>query len=93
VAQDASATSGLDPALLRKMLPLLAMLATGLMAKKASGDSAAPQGGGGLGGLLGGLLGGKGRGGGAGMGGLMGMLDTDGDGNPLDDIMRMMGKK
>jgi hypothetical protein len=27
-----------------------------------------------------------------GMGGLLGMLDQDGDGNPLDDVMRMLGK-
>jgi hypothetical protein len=93
VAQDASQSSGLDPALLRKMLPLLAMLVTGFMAKRSSGESTAQEaGGGGLGGLLGGLLGGK-QGGGGGMGGLLGMLDSDGDGNPLDDIMRMMGQK
>lgn len=44
---------------------------------------------GGLGGLLGGLLGGAGGGGAqaGGLGGLAAMLDTDGDGNPLDDIL------
>lgn len=92
VAQEASATSGLDASLLRKMLPLLAMLATGLMAKQASGKSATPQSNGGLGGMLGGLLGGNGGGGGGGIGGLVAMLDADGDGNPLNDIMRKMGK-
>jgi hypothetical protein len=94
VAQKASGSSGLDPALLRKMLPMVAMLATGLMAKQASSSNAAPQGpaAGGLGGLLGGLLGGQGKPGGGGLGGIMAMLDTDGDGNPLDDIMGMMGK-
>jgi hypothetical protein len=51
--------------------------------------------GGGLGGLLGGLLGGgrssqAAQAGGA-AGGLASMLDMDGDGNPLDDILRMAG--
>ena len=52
---------------------------------------------GGLGGMLGNVLGG-GVGGGAaasaggGFGGLGKMLDMDGDGNPLDDIMGMVGK-
>jgi hypothetical protein len=94
VAQKASGTSGLDPSLLRKMLPMVAMLVTGFMAKQASGSNTAPQApAGGLGGLLGGLLGGKGNAdNGGGMGGLMAMLDADGDGNPLDDIIGMMRK-
>ena len=45
-------------------------------------------GGGGLGGLLGSLLGGgKGQ-----AGDLGAMLDRNGDGNPLDDILGMAGK-
>jgi len=94
VASNAAAKSGLDPALLKKMLPILAMLAAGYMAKQAAGNSARPQGapgagGGGLGGLLGGLLGGGAQGG---RGGMASMLDMDGNGNPLDDILRMAGK-
>jgi len=93
VAQNASAQTGLDAGLLRKMLPMLAMLVAGYMAKQQGGAGAArpqaPAGGGGLGGLLGGLLGGGGQGGGA---GLASMLDLDGDGNPLDDILEMAGK-
>lgn len=135
VAQNASAQSGLSPDLLKKMLPLLAMLVAGFMAKQGSagqggaeqapdspfgggglgsvlgaalgggGGSAGGGGGlgGGLGGLLGGLLGGgaagraapgagMGGGMGAGPGGLASMLDLNGDGNPLDDILRMAGK-
>ncbi|MBX3635308.1 MAG: DUF937 domain-containing protein [Rubrivivax sp.] len=118
VAQNAAAQSGLDPALLKKMLPLLAMVVTGLMAKQGGAAQAAPAGGGGLGDLLGGVLGGGGgagsggaggglgdllggllggqgtRGGpaGGGGGGLASMLDLDGNGNPLDDILRMAGK-
>ena len=95
VAQDASAKTGIDPSVLKRMLPMLAMLAAGFMAKQASAgrtSEAAPahaQAGGGLGGLLGGLLGGAGATGG---GGLASMLDQDGNGNPLDDILRQVGK-
>ncbi|QAU35197.1 DUF937 domain-containing protein [Janthinobacterium sp. 17J80-10] len=97
VAQDAASQSGLDPSLLKKMLPIVAMLVTGYMAKQGG---AAAQGGGGLGGLggiggmLGGLLGGQSATGttqGAG-GGFASMLDMNGDGNALDDIMRLAGK-
>jgi hypothetical protein len=94
VAQNASAKTGLDPALLKKMLPILSMLVAGYMAKQAGGASAG--GGGGLGGMLGGLLGGgKSSNAGssmAGGGGFASMLDFDGDGNPLDDILDMAGK-
>ncbi len=55
--------------------------------------------GGGLGGMLGNVLGGAVGGGaapaaagGGGLGGLANMLDLDGDGNPLDDILGMAGK-
>jgi hypothetical protein len=94
VAQRASAQTGLDAGLLKKMLPMLAMLVAGYMAKQQGGAGAAraqaPAGGGGLGDLLGGLLGGGG--GQSGGGGLASMLDLDGDGNPLDDILGMAGK-
>jgi hypothetical protein len=98
VASRASAQTGLDPALLKKMLPMLAMLVAGFMARQGgAGASAPPASGGGLGGDLGGLLGGLlgGGQGGAGrsaQGGLASMLDLDGDGNPLDDILGMAGK-
>lgn len=95
VAQNASAQIGLDPALLRKMLPILAMLVTGFMSRQQGGglgaQPSAPAGGG-LGDLLGGLLGGAGGGRAAPSGGLAGMLDMNGDGNALDDILRMAGK-
>ena len=102
VAQNAATKRGSNPDLLKKMLPMVAMLVAGFMAKQKGGGaasipqstptgaSAAPTGGG-LGGMLGGLLGGGSqRAGGA--GGLASMLDMNGDGNPLDDIMRMAGK-
>jgi hypothetical protein len=90
VAQNAASQSGLDPSILKKMLPMLAMLVAGFMARQrtAGAGAQAGSGGGGLGGLLGGVLGGQsGRG-----GGLASMLDMDGDGNPLDDILRLVGK-
>ena len=90
VATSASKQSGLDPSLLKKMLPILAMLVTGMMAR---GGGGAEAGGGGLGGLLGGLLGGgASRGAAAGGGGFGSMLDLNGDGNPLDDILSMANK-
>ena len=90
-AQHAATQTGLDPSLLKKMLPMLAMLVAGYMAKQ-HGASAAPQtGGGGLGDLLGGMLGGQAAGGSVAPG-LASMLDLDGDGNPLDDILGMAGK-
>lgn len=109
VAQNASAQSGLSPDLLRKMLPIVAMLVTGFLARQQGGGAnAAPSqqadaglgGLGGLGGVLGGLLGGAGARGAApgaqaapgGLGGLGSLLDLNGDGNPLDDILRMAGK-
>jgi hypothetical protein len=93
VAADASKRSGLDPALLKKMLPILAMLVAGYMAKQQSGSGQQASSGG-LGGLLGGLLGGTAAGSGApqGPGGLASMLDLNGDGNPLDDVLNMAGK-
>lgn len=94
VAQNAASQSGLDPSLLKKMLPMLAMLVTGYMSKQREPGAAAQQhapAAGGLGGLLGGLLGGQG-GAQSAPPGLASMLDLDGNGNALDDIMRMAGK-
>lgn len=113
VAGHASEQTGIDPSLLKKMLPILAMLVAGYMAKQSgSGESGGlggliggmlggggqASGGGGLGGMLGNVLGGALGGGqqtaqaGGGLGGLASMLDMDGDGNPLDDIIGMAGK-
>jgi len=93
VANDAATRSGLDPALLKKMLPILAMLVAGYMARQRGGAQPAAAGAGGLSGLLGGLLGGTA--GTAerptGAGGLASILDMNNDGNPLDDILRLGG--
>ena len=88
VAKEASARSGLDTSVLKKMLPMLAMLVAGYMAKKRAADRGQQTGGGGLGDLLGGLLG---RNVAAGPG-VDSMLDMQDAGNPLDDILRMAGK-
>ena len=41
VAQNAASESGLDPALLKKMLPMMAMLVTGYMAKQGGAEASA----------------------------------------------------
>ncbi|MES2784957.1 MAG: DUF937 domain-containing protein [Pseudomonadota bacterium] len=84
VAQDAAARSGLDSGLLRKMLPLLAMVVTGFMAKKMGDARRAPDPAEQASGNVGGL---------GGLGGLGAMLDRNGDGNALDDILRMAGRR
>lgn len=100
VAGQAAGQTGLDAGTLKKMLPLLAMLVSGYLAMQ--GGAASPEQeqkasggiGGGLGAILGSVLGG-GSGSGAGQGGLGALgslLDMDGDGNPLDDILGMAGK-
>lgn len=93
VAQDASVRTGLDPALLKKMLPIVAMMITGYMAKQQGDVAGAAAGAGGIGGMLGGLLGGGASSGqSSGLAGLASMLDMNGDGNPLDDLLRMTGR-
>ena len=86
VAQDAASRSGIDPALLQKMLPILAMLVSGYMAKHGGGASPQPT-------PLGGGLPGRAPSAPAGpAGGLASILDLNGDGNPLDDILGMASK-
>ncbi len=101
VAGHAAQTSGLDPALLKKMLPILAMLVAGYMAH-AGGAQQGEQNGGGIGGMLGSVLGSVLGGGAAaapastGMGGmlgsLLGMATGSGSSNALDEIIGMAGK-
>jgi hypothetical protein len=77
VAETAAARSGVQPSVLKKMLPMIAMAAAGYMARQRGGMDA---------GMLGGAMP-RGR------GGLASMIDLDGDGNPLDDIMRIVGRR
>lgn len=115
VADHAAGQTGIDPAILKKMLPLLAMLVAGYLSHQGGGQQQGGAGGilgsvlgsvlggghqGGAGGILGSVLGsvlGGGQpqaapAGGGGLGGLASILDMDGDGNPLDDIIGMAGK-
>jgi len=72
VAGQASQSSGLDPALLKKMLPILAMLVGGYMARRSSAQGGQ---GGGLGAVLGSMIGAAGgMGGGGGLGGMLGSI-------------------
>ena len=105
VATHASNQTGLDPALLKKMLPILAMLVAGYMSQQAGGAQGQQPGGGGLGGMLGSVLGSVLGGGQAaqpsgGMGGMLGGVlgsllgggTTKQGGNALDEIIGMAGK-
>ena len=102
VADHASGQTGIDPSILKKMLPILAMLVAGYLSHQGSGgqqQNSQGSGGGILGGMLGSVLGsvlgGGGQsapaGGGA-LGGLGSLIDLNQDGNPLDDILGMAGK-
>jgi hypothetical protein len=88
VAAQAASQTGLDVNALKALLPMVATMAASALGN-GTGTVAAPAGGmgGGLGGLLGGLLGGGNQAGAAGA--LMAMVDTNKDGNPLDEIMGM----
>lgn len=92
VAEDAAGRSGLDASLLKQMLPMLAMLVTSYLSRQGTASAGQPaESSGGLGDLLGGMLGG-GNSQQGGLSGLASMLDMNGDGNVLDDILRVAGK-
>ena len=93
VAQNAAAQTGQDPSVLKKMLPMLAMLVAGYMAKNRGGGGTAkfsPDGGAGAGGMLGSML--ADRASGANDDGLGSLLDMGGRRNPLDEIMSRLGR-
>jgi len=92
VAQNAASQTGQDPSLLKKMLPMLAMVVAGYMAKQQSGGAQSSGSSGGLSGLLGGVFGG-------GRQQAANVADDDLDGllprgksNPLDDILGRLGR-
>jgi len=126
VASNAAQKTGIGADVLKKMLPMVAMMAMGSLGKQTSGAGMFNQGGcmkgmlaqmamqqlaggntsrSGLGGLLGGLLGGGARKQQAqmqhqasqahqqGLGMLGNMLDADGDGSSMDDILGMLMKR
>ena len=78
VAARAAESSGVDSGILKKMLPMLASVAMGAMAKQGFGSGSANQVAGGQGSGLGGLL--------------TGFLDADKDGSILDDVLGMAGR-
>ncbi|MEQ8742801.1 DUF937 domain-containing protein [Parasphingorhabdus sp.] len=92
VAAGAEQQTGISSDLLKKMLPVVAMMVAGYMAKQSGNGAGTAGNGGGLGGLLGGLFGGGKKSSSGGLGDLASMLDLNGDGNPLDDIIGMAGK-
>lgn len=81
VASHAAQSSGLDPALLKRMLPILAMLAAGYLTKQSGSQQ------GGLGAILGTVLGGLTGGGGALGGGMGGGSGGGALGGGLGDIL------
>ena len=100
LASEAATRSGVDISTVQQFLPALAAMAQGGLQKSmpdaaidtmAVGQTA--QSGGGLMGMIGGLLGKKtGAAGGMDLSMLTNMLDANGDGSPLDDIMKKFMK-
>ena len=96
VAAHGASQTGLDPELLKKMLPLLAMLVGGYLSSRGGGQD------GGFGSILGSILGGgqsapatapaAAPASGGLLGGLGSLIDMNHDGNPLDDILGMAAK-
>ena len=80
VAKHAGSKTGIDPSLIKKMLPIIAAIAMGVLSKKGKSAAPAPSGrtastgSGGLGDIL------------------SSVLDSDKDGSMLDDLIGMAGK-
>ncbi len=99
VASHVSQETGIGADLLKTMLPLVASLVMGALAKKTAGggvlggqQQALPgdAGGGGLADILGSVLGGGSQPSGGGLGGLLSsMLDSNRDNSVIDDILGM----
>ncbi|MEB8389225.1 DUF937 domain-containing protein [Rhodobacteraceae bacterium KMM 6894] len=95
LAQEAAQRTGVEPGIVQQFLPAIAAMAQGGLQKRmpdTSIDAIAPagaQGAGGLMGLVGGLMGGakSDASGGFDLGMLNDLLDADGDGSALDDVL------
>lgn len=106
LGQAAAERAGVDSGTVDQFMPALAAMLQGGMQKQTPDDGIAGLlgslgggssggGGGGLMGMVGSLLGGGGSssGGGLDLGSIASMLDADGDGSPLDDILeRVMSR-
>jgi hypothetical protein len=90
VAAQAAMSSGVGADILKKMLPVVATMMMGAMAKNALGGGGAAMSAG-LPGGLGAALGGGAAGGGI-LDMLAPMLDKDRDGSVVDDVAGMLGK-
>lgn len=94
VEQDVAQKTGLNTAQIGKLLALLAPIVMAYLGKQKRQKNVSA---GGLGDLLGGLLGGSSASSASGTGGIMdtlgGFLDKDGDGDFIDDLAGMFGKK
>jgi hypothetical protein len=91
VATQAAGKTGLDISAIAALMPMVATMAASALGNGTGTVAAPAQGGlaGGLAGMLGGLLGGGAGAQGGAAGALMNMIDTNKDGNPLDEIMGM----
>ena len=96
LASEAAQRTGVDAGIVQQMLPALAAMAQGGLQKQMpdssitdmlGGLSGGTQGGGGIMGMLGGLLGGGKKSSGPDLSMLNNLLDADGDGSALDDIL------
>jgi len=91
LADEAAARSGINRDVVGQFLPALAAMAQGGLQRQMPDDQidAAQEEarGGGLAGMIGGLLGGGGQRGGGGLGMLNDLLDADGDGSAMDDVL------
>lgn len=90
LADEAATRAGVDAGIVQQFLPALAAMVQGGLQRQVPDSSIdaieAEDWGGGLTGLVGGLLGGGGRDGGA-ASTLARMLDADGDGSVMDDVL------
>lgn len=108
LADRTAKTTGVSSGILKKMLPLIAALVMGSLKKQGSssgmldqllggvlggGGAAKPAGGGLLGSILGGLFGAKKRSAApSGLEALTGLLDADGEGSMIDDLLGLAKK-
>lgn len=92
VASQASQQTGISDTILKAMLPIIAGLVAQQVAKKMGGGAMGGMAGAVLGSILGGSAAQAAPASGplGSLGGLASMLDRDGDGNPLDDILGMI---
>ncbi|WP_448582513.1 DUF937 domain-containing protein [Thermaurantiacus sp.] len=91
VAEHAANQTGVSADILKQMLPMVTMAAAGFMSKQAAAAPADSGGGGLIGSVISALTGGRKQEGG-GLGAVASLIDMDGDGNPLNDIMKLVNR-